>query len=42
MQIKPAVTVLILITSIHLILLRGKDEFAFMFHVLKKAMWLLG
>lgn len=42
MQIKPAVTVLILFTSLHLILLRGRDEFAHMFAVLRRAIWLLG
>jgi flagellar biosynthetic protein FliR len=42
MQIKPAVTVLVLFTSLHLILLRGRDEFAHMFLVLKKAIWLMG
>lgn len=42
MQIKPAVTVLILFTSLHLILLRGRDEFANMFSVLRRALWLLG
>lgn len=42
MQIKPAVTVLVLITSLHLILLRGRDEFGHMFHVLQKAIWLMG
>ena len=42
MQIKPAVTVLILFTSLHLILMRGRDEFGHMFAVLRKAIWLLG
>lgn len=42
MQIKPAVTVLVLFTSLHLILLRGKDEFGHMFAVLRRALWLLG
>ncbi len=42
MQIKPAVTVLVLFTSLHLILLRGKEEFGYMFVVLRKAIWLLG
>lgn len=41
MQIKPAVTVLILFTSLHLILLRGRAEFAHMFEVLHRAIWLL-
>ena len=42
MQIKPAVTVLVLFTSLHLILLRGREEFGHMFSVLRKAIWLLG
>ncbi len=42
MQIKPAVTVLVLFTSMHLILLRGRDEFSLMFATLRKAIWLLG
>lgn len=42
MQIKPAVTVLVLFTSLHLILMRGKEEFGHMFTVLRKAIWLLG
>jgi flagellar biosynthesis protein FliR len=42
MQIKPAVTVLVLFTSLHLILLRGREEFGYMFSVLRKAIWLLG
>lgn len=42
MQIKPAVTVLILFTSLHLILLRGREEFGHVFAVLRKAIWLLG
>ncbi len=42
MQIKPAVTVLVLFTSLHLIMLRGRDEFGHMFAVLRRAIFLLG
>jgi flagellar biosynthetic protein FliR len=41
MQIKPAVTILIMFTSIHLILGRVVTEFGTMFHWVQKALWLL-
>ncbi len=41
MQIKPAVTILIMFTSIHLILGRVVSEFGTMFHWVQRALWLL-
>jgi flagellar biosynthetic protein FliR len=42
MQIKPAVAILILFTSVHLIMSRVSDEYSLMFHMLRRAIHLLG
>jgi flagellar biosynthetic protein FliR len=42
MQIKPAVSILIVFTSVHLIMARVADEYGVMFHWVRKALHLLG
>jgi flagellar biosynthetic protein FliR len=42
MQIKPAVSILILFTSVHLIMWRVADEYGVMFRWVRRALGLLG